>query len=139
MAMSRTSERTLALWQGLTERQRHSLAVAYHVDQEHEAAERAAWSRGGRAAPVDAWRWLPCVPDWPLHTRLALRDLLDEGTGATFAALGRRRLVDCRHDETALGTTLLVRLTPLGRRVARAGGIAAAIGEGEEGVGPDGR
>ena len=47
--------------------------------------------------------------------------MLDTGTEATFAALERRRLLTCRYDETALGTTLLVRLTRLGRAVGRGG------------------
>ena len=109
------------VWRTLDERERACLVAAYAVDREQERAAREVWlARRWRPSP-DTWRWLPCAPDWPLHAHLERVGLLDAGTAATFAALERRRLLTCRYDETALGTTLLVRLTRLGRAVAREG------------------
>ncbi len=119
--MPRQPTDPVGIWQALDERERISLAVAYAVDREQERAAREAWLASGQRLPADTWRWHPCAPDWPLHTRLARAGLLDAGTDATFAALERRELVICRYDETMLGTTLLVRLTQLGRAVGRGG------------------
>ncbi len=105
----------VSVWRTLDERERACLAAAYAIDREQERAAREVWLASGRRPPTDPWRWLPCAPDWPLHTRLERAGLLDAGTAATFAALERRGLVARRYDETALGTTLLVRLTRLGR------------------------
>ncbi len=101
------------VWRTLDERERACLAAVYVADREQERASRE------HCAPADTWRWLPCAPDWPLHTRLERAGLLDAGTDATWTALERRGLVVCRYDETTLGTTLLVRLTRLGRAAAR--------------------
>ncbi len=109
------------VWQTLDERERACLAAANAVDRERERASRETWLASGRRPPTDTWRWLPCAPDWPLHTRLERAGVLDAGTEATFAALERRRLLTCRYDETALGITLLVRLTRLERAVGRGG------------------
>ena len=111
----------VGVWRTLDERERACLAAAYAVDREQERASRETWLASGRRPPTDTWRWLPCAPDWPLHTRLERAGVLDAGTETTFAALERRRLLTCRYDETALGTTLLVRLTRLGRAVGRGG------------------
>ncbi len=109
------------LWYALDERERACLAAVYAADRAEGRAARAAARRGGRRPPVDPWCWLPCAPDWPLYTRLARAGLLDAGTEATFATLERRGLVARRYDETTLGTTLLVRLTRVGRTAARGG------------------
>ncbi len=84
--------------------------IASAGDRENEADQRSAWSRGGRAAPADTWRWLPFEADWPLRLRLRLRGLVDEGSGATFGALERRELITCRYRRGTLGEVLDVRL-----------------------------
>ena len=119
--MPRQRAAAAAVWRTLDERERACLAAAYAVDREQERAARETWLASRRCSPPDTWRWLPCAPDWPLHARLERAGVLDAGTDATFAALERRGLLTCRHDETALGTTLLVRLTRLGRAVGRGG------------------
>ncbi len=93
--MTRTGARASALWQALNERQRAYLEVAYAVDRENEGYQRSAWSRGGRAAPAETWRWLPFAADWPLPLCLRLRGLVDGGNCATFDALERRKLITC--------------------------------------------
>ncbi len=65
------------VWQSLDERERACLAAVYVADREQERASRE------HCAPADTWRWLPCAPDWPLHTRLERAGLLDAGTDAT--------------------------------------------------------
>ncbi len=75
--MARTGERTAAVWQGLNERQRAYLEVAYAVDREGEEYQRSAWSRGGRAAPPGAGP--PSRPTgrcWPQAVRIPLPDAL---------------------------------------------------------------
>ena len=111
----------VGVWQTLDERERACLAAAYAVDREQERASRAVWLARGRRPPPAPGRWLPCAPDWPLHARLEAAGVLDATTEPPFAALERRGLVARRYAETALGTTLLVRLTRLGRAVEREG------------------
>lgn len=88
-----------AAWRALNDRQRAYLAAAYALDQEHEAAERSAGSRAARRRPADEWRWLD----------------YGEVYGGPSALLTRIRLRGVADPLPA------VRLTPLGRWVARAG------------------
>jgi len=97
-----------AVWRLLDERERAYLIAAYALEQE-------------QGPPTPPGHWLPAAADAPLHARLAARGLADAAIAAAFAALEHRRLLATRREETAPGGVLLVRLTVLGRAVARAG------------------
>ncbi len=126
------STKALTRWRELNDRQRAYLVAVYSADQAAEATERSAWSRGLERRPADEWRWLlygsPLVES-PLQLALAAEDLVDRGTGSTFAALADRGLLLTRHARMRVvlggraGTVevLYVRMTALGRKVARAG------------------
>lgn len=117
------------LWRALDARERACLLAAYAVARENARAARWQWRVTGQRPAPENWAWLPYAPDWPLHTRLGKAGHMrleeagaaDADPVALFAALERHGLVECRYDQTALGETLLVRLTRLGRGVARAG------------------
>lgn len=66
----------------------------------------------------------PLSPPEPLERQLRDAGLVDEGTGATWVALMRRRLVITRTRREPLGDLREVKITPLGRNVVR-----AALGE----------
>jgi hypothetical protein len=125
--------KALSRWLELNERQRIYLEAAYREDQKEEAWQRSAWSWGGRAAPADEWRWIlygsPLIDATPLRTALKTKDLVDAGTGSTFAALADRGLLLTRKAwmQVRLGNrigdveVLYVRMTTKGRAAIRAG------------------
>jgi hypothetical protein len=109
----------MTAWQELNDRQRAYLAACYYIDQANEQNERGAWSRGGPSRPAPEWRWmfygiLPELIPSALYAQIEDLGMRDEGTGSTFVALERRKLIQCRYD-------LEVQITAWGRRVVRAG------------------
>ncbi len=126
------STRARARWGELNDRQRAYLEAVYRADQTAEAWERSAWSRGMERRPADEWRWIlygsPLVQS-PLQLALATKDLVDKGTGSTFAALEGRGLLLTRHAMVRVviggrvGTVevLYIRMSTPGRKVARTG------------------
>lgn len=133
-----TSRRTppAAVWKALNERQRVYLREAFALDQETEAGIASRRAHGWfDEPPASVWRWLRYgyvhALDDPsdLALRLTRQGFTDEGTGSTWQALARRGLVLTRyvpHPVLQREQLLEVRLTPLGRRVVRAGDPAAA-------------
>lgn len=115
-----------ARWAALPPLERLCLRLAFHLDQEYEQAEHARWNRYERRLPAAAWRWLTVAPPAPLGHRLASRELGCAAARAAFATLAARGLLLQRTVEGDLGPVLEVRLTSLGRRVARAGDDGSA-------------
>lgn len=109
-------------WNSLNSRQRTYLRSIYTVDQEAEKAEQQRWHCGQQRRSASEWRWL-LYGDAPSPTRLKrlllTADVVDSGTGSTFAALETRKLIWCRHSSDV--DWVWVRLTTLGRKVARTG------------------
>jgi hypothetical protein len=111
-----------ALWDDLNERQRTYLQALYECDQASEAERRDLAARGFYdRTPASEWRWQmygPTEPPSPLYRKLYQAGLVDPGTGATWQALERRGLVECR----TIGTVQLLQLqiSPLGRKLVRA-------------------
>jgi|GEM_PF-4365851 hypothetical protein len=116
----------------LNDRQRAYLLAVYAEDQLKEVAHK------GRVGgpPARVWRWIEYGPvgarwmDHP-HTFLLRRDLekaglVSQGTGATWAALGRAGLVKTTYAHTGFVDrrsrraieSLLVQMTADGRKVA---------------------
>ncbi len=121
------------LWAELNERQQKYLLAIYEVDQviEREETARTDWDR----PPASEWRWMEfSLADgtgWESRLRQKLLDqqLVDPGTGATFAALESRGYIECRHPMGKWGSLamgfldkpmLQVKLTARGRRLVRA-------------------
>jgi len=96
-----TSAKARTRWRELNDRQRAYLEAVYRADQDEEAWQRSAWSRGGRAAPTDEWRWIlygsTVFNETPLRIALKEKNLVDPGSGSTFAALAERGLLLTRH------------------------------------------
>ncbi len=120
------------LWDELNERQQAYLVALYNKDQEAEWRARGAWRRGERSQPADKWRWIEYGPVGasrlinyhpPLRYELRQRDLVDQGSGATWEALEQRGLVERRSDLDFAGHwafhILYVKLTRRGRKLAR--------------------
>ena len=111
-------------WADLNERQQKYMQAIYDQDQENERHERGAWSRGYRPRPAAQWRWMyyGIIPeigsDSPLRRRLKAVQLVDPGTGSTFAALEKRKLIQCRYPYPD-GQFLDVQITPAGRKLVR--------------------
>lgn len=117
----------------LNPRQRAYLLAAYGEDQAREAARRGRI--GG--PPASVWRWIEYGPIGVRHfdgsdpsllrNALEREGLVDSGTGATWASLAARRLVETRREDTGFIDrrtlrpirSLSVKLTADGRRVAR--------------------
>ncbi len=79
------------LWRELNYRQRAYREAVYRADQDAEAWERSAWSRGWERRPADQWRWLVYHSEFSkIRERLLRQGMVDEGTGSTFAALAGR-------------------------------------------------
>lgn len=111
----------LAIWTQLNARQQSYLKLIYQVDQEKEREEKQRAFRGQRR-PAEVWRWLfygdvALDVASPLKQSIRNKNLADPGTGSTFQALERRKLIECRGEVPELD----VKLTPLGRKVARTG------------------
>ena len=137
--MSPPNHRAIASsWSALNQRQKSYLSAIYDADQDVELAERAWWSRGGKPRPAVTWRWmLYAILDGrkqPVMDHLHRNCAIDEGTGATFAALERRGLIQTRMvwEYEHLGERLVfaeallqIQMTSAGRKLVRQ---ARAIG-----------
>lgn len=118
------------LWQELNERQQTYLNLIYIVDRETEEYERGAWNRGQRSRMAAQWRWIRYGETQFGSTRLKrlIKDagLIDSGTGSTFAALERKKLIECRSygsfgSLNGVSTAKVdIQITKLGRKVVRA-------------------
>lgn len=112
-------------WAALNARQRTYLQAAYDADQAEEAYRRQRAANGFTfdRTPASEWRWQMYGPaETALYATLRSEGLVDNGTGATWAALETRKLVLLRHSTGLLGEPLLeVQMTALGRKVVRAG------------------
>ncbi len=113
----------LDTWTALNDRQRSYLRLIYRVDQQGEQEEKQQAFRGQRR-PAEQWRWLlygdlnfERTISSELKQVLKEEGLVDPGTGSTFEALEQRQLIQCRGD----APELYIKLTPWGRKVARAG------------------
>jgi hypothetical protein len=120
--------RTLAA--KLNERQRAYLLAVYDEDQRREAV-----NQGIGAPPAKEWRWIEYGPDiskfydTPLRNELKRAELVDRGSGATWAVLEKHALVETMRMDTGFRTigygrrrvlSMFVRMTRNGRVVARA-------------------
>lgn len=128
------SERALATWEALNERQRIYLG---EIMREDRMTATEMWMRRVQRLPVQKaaqWRPLPLalqaapsvVGYTRLQERLRRRGVHDPGAGSTVHALARRGLVVVTEDSVehpALGTVgrVLVEITRGGRAAARAG------------------
>lgn len=114
-------ETALVIWSQLNARQQSYLKLIYQMDQETEQDEKQRSFTGQRRS-AEVWRWL-FYGDVALNKASRLKHLLqtahlvDPGTGSTFQALERRQLIECRGEAPELN----IKLTALGRKVARAG------------------
>lgn len=122
-----------ALAERLNDRQRAYLLAAYGEDQLREAANKGRMG----APPARVWRWIEYGPvglraldghaAFLLRRELERDGLVDQGTGATWAALVAAGLVETRHANTGFVDrrsrrpilSLLVKMTTPGRKVAR--------------------
>ncbi len=110
------------LWGSLNLRQQKYLAAIYRADQDAESYNRTGWRPGRTLRRASEWRWLPFTGDGGLRLSLGLQNLIDEGSGNTLAALSRRKLIELRSESSIFGRELIfVKMTTLGRKVARAG------------------
>lgn len=117
-------EQIAAVTNGLNERQRAYLLVAYDEDQYQEEAHR----RPG-LSPPSVWRWMEYGPvggrklfgSGPLRDTLQRLKLIDAGAGSTWAALAERGLILLQYRATPLPrmSSLFVRMTTDGRKAAR--------------------
>jgi hypothetical protein len=111
----------LAIWARLNARQQSYLKLIYQIDRVTEREEKQRAFRGQRR-PAEVWRWLfygdvALDVASPLKQSICDEHLVDPGTGSTFQALEQRKLIECRGAVPQLD----VKLTPLGRKVARTG------------------
>ena len=116
-------------WAGLNKRQQEYLQAVYEVDQEQEAGEGRAWTRGRQSLPAREWRWVEYGTFYGIHTllkmKIFLRNLQDEETGSTFEALERRGLITCKYTwkrkngEQVDERLLMVQITKEGRKLVR--------------------
>ena len=114
----------------LNERQRAYLLAIFTVDQALEAEMRLIPYRPFQPRPkASEWRWLEYSEPVPeidkpasrLYESIKQAAPIDQGTGATFAALADRGLieVDWRERNVWGQRKPYIRLTPAGRRLAR--------------------
>ncbi|GAB3161790.1 hypothetical protein GCM10027258_79450 [Amycolatopsis stemonae] len=124
-------QKSAELWQGLNERQQTWLIVIYRADQDAEASARGAFARGERSRPASQWRWLDygivddplgSGPSGDLQFELNQRKVWDQGAGSTMTVLIERGLIQVKREPLMIGCRMLIKLTTLGRAVARAGG-----------------
>lgn len=115
----------------LNPRQLDYLRAAYEIDQRQEAHHKRSFNAGDwgeSRRPASEWRWIPFgrflhlrgQPPTPL--REACPDV-DEGSGSTWSALGRRGLLEVQERPVYLAggayRLLHVHLFPKGRKLAR--------------------
>lgn len=120
------------LAKSLTELQRTYLLLAFDMDQSLETAMK---SFGFGAPPARVWRWLEYGPvgakgvlwDGALRKALDRKNLVNSGTGAVWASLKNKGLIDTElrptgfvngHSKQPL-LSLFVRMTTDGRKVSR--------------------
>jgi hypothetical protein len=114
----------------LNDRQRAYLLAIFEADQAVEADMRSIPYRPFQSRPkASEWRWLEyseAVPEIGkpasrLYEAIKKTAPIDQGTGATFAALADRGLVDVDWRDTNVWGQRkpYLRLTPTGRRLAR--------------------
>lgn len=120
--------RLRAHWSALPTPERLCLGVIFTCDQEREQAEHTRWNRFERRLPAATWRWLAYAPRTVLAHRLAARGLNEAAFLTAATALAARGLLLQRLVEGELEATLELRLTPLGRRLARVGAEACLEG-----------
>jgi hypothetical protein len=119
----------IEIWNQLNDRQKQYLKLIFQIDQEVEAYEKAAFSRGSWVRPASEWRWLEYgeTAHGPTLLKRMFRSnkLIDPGTGSTFAALEQRNLIEVRSYGSKganLGVSTArveVKMTPHGRKVVR--------------------
>jgi hypothetical protein len=123
---------TKSVEEGLNERQQTCLRIIYRVERASkrsptpdEAGQRSSLTLPGWSAPKNDWRWLQYDPSH-LRANPLLRQELDavglsgRGIKRTFDALWTRGYVLQRWQQLGRYRVLMIRLTPAGRRVARA-------------------
>lgn len=123
------TDASMAVWQALNQRQQTYLTLIYESDQIQERNEKARTARDWRSRPADEWRWILYANTMYGHTPLKqhIKDagMVDPGTGSTFKALEERGLILARSEGATLHSRseliVNIRLTTLGRRVARTG------------------
>ncbi|CAL9677606.1 hypothetical protein SUDANB95_07932 (plasmid) [Actinosynnema sp. ALI-1.44] len=125
------------VWDGLNPRQKHYLEVFFHQDQAAERQHNSGhWMDRPRGVPASEWRQLTFDIDLPKNSKtgegysaiqhaLRERGVHDPGAGSTLSALVDRDLIVVTYDTVmtpfGLVDRIRVRLTNLGRKVARAG------------------
>ena len=98
-------------WGDLNERQQQYMEIIFNLDQGLERyyrlppTQRPAWDN----PPASVWRWLPYEKG--LWRKLEEAGLRDQGTGSTFEALEKRKLIE----SSAKG----IKLTDQGRALVR--------------------
>ena len=114
----------------LNDRQRAYMLAIFAVDQELEAEMRNPPYRPFQQRPkASEWRWLEYSEPVPeidkpasrLYAAIKKAAPIDQGTGATFAALADRGLIEVDWRDTNVWGQRkpYLRLTPAGRRLAR--------------------
>src|SRR5437660_9193375 len=132
MTQKAESSTLASTWSSLNARQQAYLRAIFDADQEVEQSENSRWPRGGRRRPAEQWRWMIyCILDGceqPVMAHLHRTCVIDEGTGSTFAALARRKLIEIREiwQYEYLGerivfteTVPLIKITSAGRKLVR--------------------
>ncbi|WP_261210323.1 hypothetical protein [Laspinema sp. D2d] len=149
------------IWDELNERQRVYLQQIFEIDQDREESEHGAWNRGERPRPADEWRWIEYLELFgnssQLRQKLKAADVVDPGTGSTFKALAKSKLIEIDYCYP-VKDWFKCKLTRLGRAVVRVGlgiqsakklpartlrdyqwkALVAAWQAGDEGLRPDG-
>jgi hypothetical protein len=123
------TSRVRSIANGLNERQRTYLVMAYREDQRREAIRRTPGDPG-----ANVWRWIeygPVGAKWLanglLRRELEQAGLVDQGTGSTWSVLVERGLVRAKYQHTGFVdarskrpiVSMMVRLETAGRKVAR--------------------
>ncbi|MCT7984936.1 hypothetical protein NG796_16820 [Laspinema sp. A4] len=112
------------IWDELNERQQTYLKQIFEIDQNREAGERGAWNSGCRPRPASEWRWIEYLELFgnssQLRQKLKAADVVDPGTGSTFKALAKSKLIEIDYCYP-VKDWFNCKLTRLGRAVVRAG------------------
>jgi len=115
---------TKSVEEGLNDRQQTCLRIIYRLDR----ANKRRYPPDGearRTPPENAWRWLQydpshLQPNPPLKQELTAAGLEGRGIKRTFDALWARGYVLLRRQHLGRYRVMMVKLTPDGRRAARA-------------------
>lgn len=136
MTNSPGNKRIEALAGSLTDRQRTYLLTTYDMDQAREANMKGfGFKVGFKAPPASVWRWMEYGPvgakgtlwDGELRTALDRLKLVSSGTGAVWASLRQKGLIETELRPTAFVNafskkplpSLWVKMTTDGRKVSR--------------------